>query len=143
MNESVLSIVTYRPGYEAAVIALWDECNLTRPWNNPRMDIERMLKVYPELFLVALDDNRVVGTVMGGYDGHRGWPYYLGVSPSYRKQGLGKRLMETLADKLRAMGCPKINIQVRSDNLQALKFYEKLGYKPDQVESIGLRLIPD
>lgn len=140
---AITTIVPYQPKYKKEVIALWETCNLTRPWNNPGLDIERVMKVNPDLFLVGIVEGKVVATVMGGYDGHRGWAYYLGVDPSCRLRGLGRRMMETLTGKLLAMGCPKINIQVRDDNPEALAFYEKLGYTPDNVLSIGRRLVKD
>ena len=107
------------------------------------MDIERVLKVYPELFFVGLIDNAVVATVMGGYDGHRGWIYYLGVLPEYRRRGYATKMMDTVTAKLRDIGCPKINIQVRGENVEALSFYENIGYKTEERVSMGKRLVED
>jgi len=126
---------------QKAVIDLWQKCNLTRPWNNPKLDIERKLKVNPELFLVGLLDNKIIATVMGGYEGHRGWINYLAVDPNYQKRGWGKQIMKAVEDKLLAMGCPKINLQIRTDNLSAVSFYKKIGYKMDEVISMRKRLI--
>ena len=125
------------------MIELWRKCNLIRPQNDPKKDIERKLKVDPELFLVGLIGDKVAATVMGGYDGHRGWVYYLGVDPADRRQGLGRRIMEAVEEKLLARGCPKINLQIRNDNLEAVKFYEKISYKIDETVQMGKRLIPD
>ena len=136
-------IKKYLPEYESAVIALWRKCKLTRPQNNPKLDIERKLKVNPELFLVGLVEGKVVATSMGGYDGHRGWVYYLGVDPACQKKGLGRQMMEAIEKKIRAMGCPKINLQIRTDNLGAVKFYEKIGYKTDETVQMGKRLGED
>ena len=133
----------YSPDDERAVVDLWRRCNLVRPQNNPKLDIERKLNVNPELFLVGFIDGKVVATVMGGYEGHRGWVNYLGVAPEHRKQGLGRQIVKVLEEKLEAKGCPKINLQVRNDNLEALLFYEKLGYKKDEVQSMGKRLVQD
>ena len=138
-----MQIVTYKPEYEKAVIALWQRCNLTRPQNDPKKDIERKLKVNPELFLVGLEDGKVVATVMFGYDGHRAWVNYLGVDPALRKKGLGRQMMDAVEQKVRPLGCPKINLQVRSGNSNALKFYERIGYKMDDVVSMGKRLVED
>jgi ribosomal protein S18 acetylase RimI-like enzyme len=107
------------------------------------MDIERKLKVNPELFLVGVIGNRVVATVMGGYEGHRGWVNYLAVEPAYQKKGFGRQLMSEIEKKLQAMECPKLNLQVRVDNHEALVFYEKIGYKNDDVIGMGKRLIKD
>ncbi len=139
----MMKILPYQPEYESAVIELWKKCNLTRPQNDPKKDIQRKLKVNPELFLVGVEKNKVIATVMGGYDGHRGWVYYLGVDPDYQKKGLGRQMMETIEKKLKAAGCPKINLQVRTDNLGAVKFYERIGYKMDETVQLGKRLIPD
>jgi ribosomal protein S18 acetylase RimI-like enzyme len=136
-------IRTYQPADETAVIELWRKCNLTRPQNDPKKDIERKLKVNPELFLVGTEGNKVVATVMGNYDGHRGWIYYLGVDPDLQRNGFGRRITEAMEKKLLARGCPKINLQVRKDNLEAVKFYENIGYKTDEVIGMGKRLIPD
>ena len=138
-----MKITTYKPEYESAVIALWQRCNLTRPQNDPKKDIERKLKVNPELFLVGLIDGKVAATVMGNYDGHRGWIYYLGVDPALQRKGLGRRIVDAVEKKLRAKGCPKINLQVRKDNLNAVKFYERIGFKTDEVIGMGKRLVED
>ena len=90
----MIEIRPFPPTETEAVVALWDTCDLIRPWNDPRTDIERKLRVGPELFLVAVEEDLVlVGSVMAGYEGHRGWINYLAVDPSYRRQGLGRRLM--------------------------------------------------
>ena len=101
------------------------------------------MKVDPELFLVGMIDSRVVAEVMGGYDGHRGWVNYLGVDPAYQRKGLGHQMMEAIEKKIRATDCPKINLQIRTDNLGAVKFYEKIGYKTDDVIGMGKRLAED
>jgi len=133
----------YSPGDETAVVALWERCNLTRPQNNPGLDIQRKLKVNPELFLVGLTDDRIVATVIGGYEGHRGWINYLGVDPEYRRRGIGKQIMRAVEEKIRAMGSPKINLQVRSDNAGVVKFYEAIGYRVEDRISMGMRLVQD
>src|SRR5262245_7976272 len=97
---------------EEAAVALWRRCDLTRPWNDPHRDIRRKVRVRPDLFLVAVVDGAVVGTVMVGYDGHRGWINYLGVDPDHRRRGLGRALMAEAERLLHAEGCPKINLQV-------------------------------
>ena len=125
------------------VVTIWQACNLTVPWNDPYKDIARKMKVNPELFLVAELNGCVVGTIMGGYDGHRGWINYLAVTPTYQDQGIGRALMETLEAKLLALGCPKINLQVRSTNTAVIQFYGHLGYYIDDVISLGKRLIED
>jgi ribosomal protein S18 acetylase RimI-like enzyme len=127
----------------AAVVALWEETGLTRPWNDPRKDIARKLGVQREWFLVVEDDGRVVASVMAGYDGHRGWVNYLAVAESHRGRGLGRTLMAEVERLLGDAGCPKVNLQVRTTNDTALGFYERLGYKRDDAISLGRRLEHD
>lgn len=138
-----LLIRAYQSDDEEEVIKLWRRCELVVPWNDPKLDIERKLKVNPELFLVGLIDGKIAATVMGGYEGHRGWVNYLAVSPEYRRMGLGREIMDAVEEKLKAMGCPKINLQIRTNNFEAIKFYERVGYKMDDVVSMGKRLVED
>lgn len=125
------------------VIALWMVCNLTRPWNNPALDIQRKCAVADELFLVAEVNGEIIGSVMGGYEGHRGWINYLAVHPGHQKQGLGRLLMHDVENRLLKLGCPKINLQVREGNNDVIAFYEAIGFSDDKCRSFGKRLIPD
>lgn len=143
MTNTKMIIRPYVPEYENAIIELWHKCDLIRPWNNPKMDIERKLKVNPELFLVGIIDGQVVASVMGGYEGHRGWVNYLAVDPTCQRRGLGRQIMEAVEKKIVARGCPKINIQIRTNNNDAVKFYRSIGYKTDEVVSMGKRLVED
>ncbi|WP_409338550.1 GNAT family acetyltransferase [Curvibacter cyanobacteriorum] len=139
-----LCIRPFERADEAEVLALWQASGLLRPWNDPRKDIERKLTEQPELFLVAsLPGRPVVGTAMAGYDGHRGWVYYLAVAADLRGRAIGRRLMHEVEQRLLAVGCPKVNLMVRSDNAQVLAFYDRLGYGRDASVSLGKRLIPD
>ena len=133
----------YAPEHEKAVIDLWRKCNLTGSWNSPKLDIERKLKVNPELFLVGLIGSKVVATVMGGYDGHRGWIHYLAVDPPYQRKGLGRQIMKAIEKKILDMGCPKINLQIRAENSAAIEFYESIGYGTEERVSMGKRLVKD
>ena len=125
------------------VVRLWVACGLVRPWNDPRKDIARKLAVQRELFLVGSVGDRIVATVMGGYDGHRGWINYLAVDPAHRRQGLARRLLADVEQHLRAAGCAKINLQIRHDNLDAIAFYRSVGFAEDAVVSMGKRLERD
>ena len=116
---------------------------MVRPWNNPRKDIARKLQMQPELFLVGLDGHTIIATAMAGYEGHRGWVNYLAVDPGRQRQGIGRAMMDEVERLLRAAGCPKVNLQVRSANVSALAFYSSLGYSQDQVVSLGKRLETD
>jgi len=137
------------------VVALWERCGLVVPWNDPRRDIARKLAEQPDLFLVVdssaqsndradgSSESRLIGTVMVGYDGHRGWSNYLAVDPSHRGKGVGRALMEEAERLLRARGCPKINLQVRKSNTDVVAFYERIGFRVDDVLSMGRRLEDD
>jgi ribosomal protein S18 acetylase RimI-like enzyme len=139
-------MITIRPfqlADEPAVIALWEECKLTRPWNDPHKDIARKLAVQAELFLVGVVDDAVVASVMAGYEGHRGWVNYLAVAPRFRGQGHARALMQHVEALLRQRGCPKVSLLVRNSNREALEFYRHLGYAQDESVSLGKRLIAD
>ena len=126
-----MEIRPYLPSDETSLIDLWRECGLLRSWNDPRKDIKRKLGVQPELFLVGTIDGKVVASVMAGYDGHRGWVNYLAVDPNMRKAGLRRALMDRVERDLTAMGCPKLNLQVRTSNKDVLAFYARFGYARD------------
>ncbi|KAF1019102.1 MAG: Acetyltransferase YpeA [Paracidovorax wautersii] len=140
-----LSIRPFEPQDEAAVVALWHACGLVRPWNDPHKDIARKLTVQPELFLVGLRGGELCAAVMAGYEGHRGWMNYLAVAPSHQRLRIGQALVARVEALLLALGCPKVNLQVRSSNQQVLafSFYERLGYRQDEAVSLGKRLIAD
>ncbi len=142
-TDDAFRIRAYRADDETAVIALWQGCGLTRPWNDPRRDIARKLTVQPELFFVVDDGPLLVATAMVGYDGHRGWVNYLAVAESHRRLGLGRRLMAEAERALIERGCPKINLQIRTSNAAVVAFYARFGYAQDDVVSLGRRLIPD
>jgi len=122
-----MNIRAFKLTDEAAVIELWQHCDLVRPWNDPHKDIQRKLSTQPELFLVGEIAGRLVATIMAGFDGHRGWVNYLAVSPDHRNAGLGRALMRHVEIALETRGCPKINLQVRATNHAVLEFYRRIG----------------
>jgi ribosomal protein S18 acetylase RimI-like enzyme len=111
--------------------------------NNPKRDIQRKLKVDRDLFLVGILDEKVIATVMGGYEGHRGWINYLAVDPGFQGKGYGRLMMEAIEQRIRLKGCPKINLQVRATNKAVIQFYRSLGYTDDHVIGLGKRLEED
>jgi ribosomal protein S18 acetylase RimI-like enzyme len=133
----------FKDSDEARVLELWTFGGLVRPWNDPKKDIERKLKVQRELFLVAELEGTVVGVVMAGYEGHRGWVNYLAVDIGQRRRGIGTALMRDAERRLLLLGCPKINLQVRRENAGVQAFYAAIGYSEDAAVSMGKRLIPD
>ncbi|MDM9560200.1 GNAT family acetyltransferase [Bordetella petrii] len=143
MNPPALSIRQFQPADADAVVQLWRDCGLTRPWNDPYKDIARKLTVQPELFLVGTAGGALVAAVMAGYDGHRGWVNYLAVAPGCQRRGYATALMQAVERQLLAMGCPKINLLVRGGNEAVVAFYRKLAFTQDEVISLGKRLIPD
>ncbi len=128
---------------QEAVVNLWKECKLTVPWNDPRRDIQRKLKVDPDLLLVGELSGSIIASVMGGYEGHRGWINYLAVSTQHRRKGYARAIMEHVENRLIQKGCPKINLQIRESNTDIIAFYEALGYGNDNVLGFGKRLEPD
>jgi ribosomal protein S18 acetylase RimI-like enzyme len=145
-----VKIRSYEPADEGAVIALWQACDLTRPWNDPHKDIARKLTTQADWFLVASEDvdgvdgaETIVASAMFGYDGHRGWVNYLAVAPQARGCGHARALMAAGEALLTAVGCPKLNLLIRSSNTGVLAFYQRLGYTVDETIGMGKRLIAD
>jgi ribosomal protein S18 acetylase RimI-like enzyme len=144
-STAMLSIRCFDASDTDAVVALWQHAfpeyrDVTRPQRNPHLSITNKLATQPELFFVAVLGERVVGTVMGGYDGHRGWLYSLAVDESVRRHGIGTRLVAHVESALTDRGCPKLNLQVLSAKADVRAFYEALGYRADAVISLGKRL---
>jgi ribosomal protein S18 acetylase RimI-like enzyme len=143
-GEGGLRIRSFEEADTEQVVALWAECGLTRPWNDPRRDIARKLTVQRELFLVGVDAaGAVVASAMAGYDGHRGWVNYLAVTPARQGRGDGRALMQEVEQRLLGLGCPKLNLQIREGNEGVMEFYRALGYTRDAAVSFGKRLIAD
>jgi ribosomal protein S18 acetylase RimI-like enzyme len=138
-----MQIRPFQPEDEAAVIALWHECGLVQPVNDPYKDIQRKLLVRPDLFLVGTLNSEIVASVMAGYEGHRGWLNYVAVAPKYQRRSLARAIVTEAERLLRASGCPKINLQVRTANRGVVEFYRRLGYVADNVVSMGKRLEHD
>jgi len=138
-----MDIRAFRAEDENAVVSLWERCQVIRPWNDPRKDISRKLKVRGDLFLVGIVDGKIVATVMAGYDGHRGWINYLAVAHEHQRVGLAREMMSEVEHLLRSSGCPKVNLQIRNDNTDAIGFYRAIGYSTDDVISMGKRLEND
>jgi ribosomal protein S18 acetylase RimI-like enzyme len=124
------------------VVDMWRKVFPNAPAHNqPDQDIRRKLSVQRQLFLVAQLGFEIIGTAMAGYDGHRGWVYYVAVSPQHRRRGVGSMLMQRVEQDLAQMGCPKINLQVRATNQNVIAFYKKLGYDVEERVSMGKRLL--
>jgi ribosomal protein S18 acetylase RimI-like enzyme len=139
-----LEIRPYEDGDENGVVALWREVFPDAPpWNDPRGDIRRKLGVQRELFLVAVNEDGLVGTAMAGFDGHRGWVHLVAVSPRHRRRGIGAALMKRVERDIVRHGCGKLNLQVRETNRDVIEFYERLGYKIEDRVSMAKRLGAD
>ena len=127
----------------ATVVALWERCGLTRPWNDPHADFERALAGATSTVLLTRNDDVVIGSVMVGHDGHRGWLYYLAVAPGRRGQGIGRALFAAAENWLRTAGVPKVQLMVRSGNRDALAFYHSIGLARQDVVVFGRFLNAD
>lgn len=138
-----MNIRSYQPEDEKAVLRLWKACGLIAPHNHPVRDIQRKSKVNPEWFLVGTKGGQVIASCMAGYEGHRGWINYLAVALSERGRGHATEILATAEKLLREAGCPKINLQIRVGNDKAIVFYQRLGFRKDNVISMGKRLDPD
>jgi ribosomal protein S18 acetylase RimI-like enzyme len=134
----VLTIRPFDERDEAAVVALWSAAFPHQsPRNDPQAIIRQKRRAQPELFLVGEVEGRAVATVLAGYDGHRGWVYHVAVAADARRRGHGGAMMAAAADRLRALGCPKINLQINRSNAEAVAFYEALGYAVEDRISMG------
>lgn len=122
---------------EAAVVALWERCGLIRPWNDPARDFRLAVEGATSVILVLRGEAGLDAGVMAGFDGHRGWVYYLAVAPGRRRLGLGREMMAAAEAWLRRRGVPKIQLMVRDDNEAALAFYEALGLERQRVVVLG------
>ena len=140
MAEVSLLIRPFKVYDEESLVSLWNLCKLTVPLNNPYKDIARKIKIQSDLLLVGCLEENLIASVMAGYDGHRGWINYLAVHPDFQARGYGKKLMEYTENKLRELGCPKINLQIRKGNEDVLSFYQKLGFVEENRVSMGKKL---
>lgn len=138
-----MEIRNFQETDRSSVISLWRSCDLVRPWNDPDKDIDRKMSYQPDLFFVGVIGSEIIASAMAGYDGHRGSVFYLAVSPNHQAQGYGQSLMHYIEQALIKIGCPKLNIVIRSSNERVFGFYNNQSYEPDDVVSIGKRLIPD
>ena len=132
------TVRSYEPDDRASLVSLWARVFPDDPPRNaPDRMIENKLRVQPELLLVAEDDGSLIGAVMAGFDGTRGWIYHLAVAPERRLQGIGATLMRAAEDGLCKLGCPKVNLQVRATNDGVIAFYRSLGYHLEERASLG------
>jgi len=136
----VITIEPMADGDAGAVIALWETCGLTRPWNDPVRDLSLARDAADSVVVVARENGAVRGSVMAGFDGHRGWVYYLAVHPDVQRRGLGRALMAPAEAWLADRGAPKIQLMVREGNARAISFYEALGMARQPVVTLGRRL---
>lgn len=133
-----MEIVAYSSEHHDGVVALWREAfHYDEPRNEPDAVIGVKLAVQPELFFVAVEGGQVIGTALSGFDGHRGWVHRVAVVPQYRLKGIGRALMKHVEEALTALGCAKLNLQVRTDNHEVVSFYKALGYVTEERISMG------
>jgi hypothetical protein len=137
-QEDRLSVRSYRPDDRRQLEALWKLVFPEDPLRNaPSVMIDNKLKVQPQLLLVGEVSGMIVGAVMAGFDGVRGWIYHLAVAPEFRRRGFATRLVRAAEDGLRGLGCPKVNLQVRAANHGVVEFYRGLGYGVEDRISMG------
>lgn len=131
---SALSVAPIEDSDVAAVVALWQRCDLTRPWNDPAADIALARRGPNSTILIGRCGETIVATAMVGHEGHRGWVYYVAVDPDHRGQEYGRAIMNAAEDWLREAGIAKLQLLVRPDNTMVQAFYELIGY--DEQERI-------
>ncbi|MBU8934543.1 MAG: GNAT family acetyltransferase [candidate division Zixibacteria bacterium] len=137
-NISALAVRPYELSDEEAVVALWNVAFPDpAPHNDPQTAIARKQEIQRELFFVATIEERLVGTALAGYDGHRGWVYSVAVDPECRRRGIGAMLMTRVESELACIGCPKLNLQVLASNSEVVAFYHRLGYHVEERVSMG------
>lgn len=124
-------------------VSLWQDAGLTRPWNDPRADLDRALGSPSSTVLAAVEEERLAGTAMVGHDGHRGWVYYVAVHPSRRGQGLGRELMGAAEQWVAGHGIPKMQLMVRTANTDTREFYERMGYAVQDTVVLGKFFDPE
>ena len=134
MSSATLAITRIEDGDVAAVIALWQRCGLTRPWNDPAADIALARRGAHSTILIGRDGGAIIASAMVGHDGHRGWVYYVATDPDHRGKGHGRAIMNAAEEWLRQAGIAKLQLMVRSDNTKVQAFYESIGY--DEQERI-------
>jgi ribosomal protein S18 acetylase RimI-like enzyme len=122
------------------IIQLWQRCDLLRAWNDPCHDVTLARRTPTSSILVGKKDGRIIASALAGFEGHRGWIYYVCVDPSVQRQGFGRAIMSAAEAWLRQRGAPKINLQVRFTNLAVLGFYDKLGYEYQKFAVMGKRI---
>lgn len=135
------NIVKYAEPHFDGVAALWQEAFPNpQPWNAPEVTVRAKLAMLPELFLVATDDEQIIGSILAGYDGHRGWLYAVAVRKTHQRRGVGSALVREAERHLLELGCVKINLQIQSANASVAEFYRRLGFDVEERISMGKRL---
>ena len=142
-SAAVLTVRPFEGQDEQHVVALWHACGLVVPWNNPLTDIARKKADSPELFFTGRIDGKLMASCMAGYDGHRGWIYFLAVANSEQRKGFAARLVAHVEAQLIELGCPKLELMVRDANLEVIAFYQAIGFNLDPVRVLSKRLQQD
>jgi hypothetical protein len=134
-----MKIRNYKPSDKNSIISLWKKVlNPQKPHNNPEIAIDMKTKQNDGLFFVAEDNHEIIGTVIAGFDGHRGWLYSLAMLPQHRRKGIGTQLVKKAIGELKKLGCLKVNLQINSDNNEVVEFYKKNGFLVEDRISMGL-----
>jgi ribosomal protein S18 acetylase RimI-like enzyme len=137
------TIDLYQAGDQDAIVELWQRCGLVVPWNNPLTDIARKMADSPDLFFTGRIDGKLVASCMAGYDGHRGWIYFLAVAKSEQRKGFAALLVAHVEAQLIELGCPKLELMVRDSNREVIEFYQAIGFNLDPVKVLSKRLLED
>ena len=127
-----MAVRDFRESDREDLITLWQDCDLVRPWNDPNSDIDKALaQTNCEILVFDHSAHGLGGSLIVGYDGHRGWIYYLAVASNIQNAGWGKRLMRAAEERLKSWGCPKSMLMIRAENHEVSAFYSAIGYKSE------------
>ena len=138
----MIKIRRFKKKDKNSVIALWkDVFNPQKPHNDPELVINMKVSFNDGLFFVACENTKIIGTIMAGYDGHRGWIYSLAVLQKYRRKGIGTKLVKKALNELINLGCVKVNLQINKDNQSVVNFYKKVGFSIEDRISMGKKLM--
>ena len=137
-----MKIRSYCRSNKDSVMSLWKEVfNPQKSHNDHETVIDMKIKQNDGLFFVAEENHQIIGTIIAGFDGHRGWLYSLTVLPQHRRKGLGTSLVNKAMEELKKLGCLKANLQIYSDNKEVVDFYKKIGFSIEDRISMGIRLL--
>lgn len=136
----MMSYRRYRASDHDKLVALWQQVFPDDPAHNDPVSVLKAKLAVDDLIFIAEKNDTIVAACMAGYDGHRGWLYAVAVLPQFRRQGIARELVNMTIQALKEIGCIKLNLQIRSDNVEVANFYQSLGFAVEDRMSMGVLL---